>query len=190
MPHCPDCHTDQVIKNGSIHTGKQKDACKACGRQFVQDPAFRIISDATRALIDRLLLEKISLAGIARAVQVSESWLQAYVNEQYGNVPREVRVRAKKGRLTIECDEMWSFVGHKGNKQWIWLAMDRDTRAIVGVAIGAHDEATARHLWAALPPVYRQCAVAYSDFWDAYTLIVPSKRHRAVGKDSGQTKPY
>jgi hypothetical protein len=43
-----------------------------------------------------LLLEKISLAGIARAVQVSESWLQAYVNENYRNVPREVRVRAKK----------------------------------------------------------------------------------------------
>ena len=96
MPHCPDCHTDQVIKNGSIHTGKQKYACNACGRQFVDDSQFRIISDETTALIDRLLLEKIALAGIARAVQVSESWLQAYVNAKYQNVPREVRVRAKK----------------------------------------------------------------------------------------------
>jgi len=96
MPRCPDCHTDRVIKNGSIHTGKQNYACKACGRQFVQDPEFRIISDETKALIDRLLLEKISVAGIARSVQVSESWLQAYVNEKYDTVPREVRVRAKK----------------------------------------------------------------------------------------------
>jgi len=55
---------------------------------------------------------------------------------------------------------MWSFVGHKGNTQWIWLALDRDTREIVGVAIGARDEATAQQLWASLPPVYRQCAVA------------------------------
>jgi hypothetical protein len=30
----------------------------------------------------------------------------------------------KKGQLTIECDEMWSFVGTKKNKQWIWLALD------------------------------------------------------------------
>jgi hypothetical protein len=57
---------------------------------------WRVISDETNALIDRLLLERISLAGIARAVQVSASWLQAYVNEKYQAVPREVRVRSKK----------------------------------------------------------------------------------------------
>ncbi len=32
---------------------------------------------------------------------------------------------------------MWSFVGHKGNKQWIWLAIDVVTREIVGVYIGS-----------------------------------------------------
>ncbi len=69
-------------------------------------------------------------------------------------------MRAKKGRLTIACDERWSFVGHNGNTQWLWLARDRDTREIVGVAIGARDEPTARQVWASLPAVYRQCAVA------------------------------
>ena len=93
----------------------------------------------------------------------------------------------KKGRLTIECDELWSFVGHKGNKQWIWLVIDRDTCEIVGVAIGARDAATARQLWASLPSVYRQCAVAYSDVWEAYATVLPGKRHRPGGKDSGQT---
>jgi hypothetical protein len=33
-------------------------------------------------LIDRLLLERISLAGIARSIPISESWLQAYVNQK------------------------------------------------------------------------------------------------------------
>ncbi len=41
--------------------------CKECGRQFVEEPENRIIPDETKELIDRLLLEKISLAGIARA---------------------------------------------------------------------------------------------------------------------------
>ena len=54
------------------------------------------ISDEKKALIDRLLLEKIHLAGIARAVQVSESWLQSYVNQKYENVSRQVQVSAKK----------------------------------------------------------------------------------------------
>ena len=76
---------------------------------------------------------------------------------------------------------------NKGNKQWVWLALDVDTRAIVGVYIGARDEAAARKLWESLPPVYRQCAVAYTDFWAAYGAVLPSKRHRAVGKETGKT---
>lgn len=35
--------------------------------------------------------------------------------------------------------------------------------------------------------VYRQCAKVYTDFWEAYDTIIPSKRHKAVGKDSGLT---
>src|SRR5690349_5784150 len=94
--------------------------------------------------------------------------------------------RAKKGHLILECDELWSFVGSKRRQKWIWLAINRETREIVGVAIGSRTKVTARKLWASLPAVYRQCAICYTDFWQAYAAIVPSKRHRAVGKESGQ----
>jgi hypothetical protein len=50
----------------------------------------------------------------------------------------------KKGRLTIQCDELCSFVDNKRNQQWVWLALDVDTREIVGVYIGARNEAAAR----------------------------------------------
>lgn len=84
------------MKNGRIHNGKQNHKCKDCGRQFVEDPQNQPISEEMKDLIDRLLLEKIPLAGIARAAQVSESWLQGYVNEKYANVPRQVKVTSKK----------------------------------------------------------------------------------------------
>ena len=119
-------------------------------------------------LIDRVLLEKISLAGIVRATGVSERWLQYYVNKKLGAVKREVEVKSKKkGKLTIQCDEMWSFVGKKDNKQWILLAIDVSTKEIVGVYIGKRYQAGAQGLWDSLPPVYRQCAVSYTDFWSA-----------------------
>lgn len=89
--------------------------------------------------------------------------------------------------MTLECDELWSFVGNKRRKQWIWLALNRETREIVGVAIGSRTKATARKLWASLPGVYRECAVCYTDFWAAYAAVLPAKRHRPVGKESGQT---
>ena len=59
---------------------------------------------------------------------------------------------------------MWSFVGNKGNKQWIWLALDVETKEIIGVHVGDRSREGARKLWQSLPPVYRQCAVCYSDF--------------------------
>jgi IS1 family transposase len=123
-----------------------------------------------------------------RATGVSERWLQYYVNQKLGAVKREVQVTSKKkGKLIIQCDEMWSFVGCKGNKQWIWLAIDILTKEIVGVYIGKRDESGAIGLWDSIPAVYRQCAVSYTDFWSADQIVFPKKRHKSVSLDSGKT---
>ncbi len=92
---CPDCASDNIIKNGSIANGKQKYLCKECGRQFVLNPQKQPISNETKELIDRLLLEKLPLAGISRACKVSETWLQNYVNQKYQSVEQEVKVKKK-----------------------------------------------------------------------------------------------
>ena len=95
--------------------------------------------------------------------------------------------KKKPGRLTVQLDEMWSFVGSKDNKQWIWLAIDADSREIVGVYVGDRTRQSAKRLWQSLPPVYRQCAVCYTDLWEAYEQVLPSKRHQAVRKETGKT---
>ncbi|MEO1296558.1 MAG: IS1 family transposase [Cyanobacteria bacterium J06636_16] len=176
------------MKNGSIHNGKPKQACKDCAKQFVDKPQNIKISSATKQLIDKLLLERISLRGIARVTGVSWDWLQTYVNHKMNSVLRQIKVSEKiKGPLTIECDEMWSFIGSKKNVVYIWLAIDRYTREIVGCFIGDRTRKSARKLWASLPGVYRQCAVAYTDFWNINEKVIPANRHRAVGKETGQT---
>ena len=96
LPACPICNSTHTVKNGKIHNGKQNFKCRDCGRQFVQDPQNKIIAQDTKTLIDKLLLEKIPLAGIARVVGISEPWLQSYVNAKYQSVSRQTNVRAKK----------------------------------------------------------------------------------------------
>ncbi len=95
--YCPDCTSGQTVKNGRIHNGKQNHKCKDCGRQFVEDPQNKIIGQETKELIDKLLLEKLPLAGIARVADVFEPWLQGYVNQKYEAVPKRVESRLKKG---------------------------------------------------------------------------------------------
>ena len=82
---------------------------------------------------------------------------------------------------------MWSFVGRKANKPWIWLAIDEQRAEMVGLSVGARDRDGAEGLWHSLPVVYRRCAVAYTDFWSSYEAIFPASRHRAVGKETGGT---
>lgn len=90
-------------------------------------------------------------------------------------------------RPLLELDELWSFVASKDNKIWIWVALERQTRRIVGLAFGDRSSETCRKLWQSLPSSYRKRAICYSDFYEAYTSILPSKRHRAVGKETGET---
>ncbi|MEO1147937.1 MAG: IS1 family transposase [Cyanobacteria bacterium J06638_22] len=185
---CPTCGSHDISKNGTTRRGKQNYKCRDCGRQFVEDPQWKPKDKDIVGLVNRLLLEKIPLAGISRVAQVSDSWLQEHVNEAYAQVPRTASVVPKaKGKLTVQMDELWSFVDNKGNKQWVWLAMDADTREIIGCHIGDRSRTSARQLWQSLPAVYRQCAKVYTDAWGAYETVIPSKRHFAVGKASGLT---
>ena len=163
---CPRCHSDKTVKNGRIHNGKPKFKCKVCSRQLVEYPQNRPILDSTKPIIDKLLLlERISLAGICRAMGVSEKWLYHYKAVKYANMPSQLAVKPKKkGKLTVQMDELWSFVNHKNNKQWVWVAVDAKTKEMVGLHIGDRSQASAKALWDSLPPVYRQGAVCYTDF--------------------------
>src|SRR4028118_53177 len=74
---CPTCGSDDVMKNGMTRRGKQNHKCRESGRQFVENPQWTPKDTDTLAKIELLLLERISLAGIARVMRVSQSWLLA-----------------------------------------------------------------------------------------------------------------
>lgn len=87
---CPRCRSRFVKKNGPNKSGKQMYRCKPCGRQFVLSGKQWHVSDEDKELINRLLLERISLNGICRAVGVSQSWLLKYIKELYSNLPDDL----------------------------------------------------------------------------------------------------
>jgi IS1 family transposase len=132
-------------------------------------------------------LERIYLAGIGRVTGVSPDWFYLYIKGQYAKTPKKCSVRTKnKGKLAIKLDELWSFVGHKNNKKWVWIALDQKTREIVGFHLGDRSQPSAKARWDSLPAVYRQCAVCYTDFLDSYSCVLPQNRHRPVDKNSGK----
>lgn len=184
---CKKCFSAHTKKNGKAPSGSQKYRCKECGYAFVEYPKKQKISEEKKALVNRLLLEKLSLAGIARSVGVSEAWLQGYVNKKYKNISKALEHPKGRFRLVLECDEMGSFCGNKKHKQWIWIALNRDTRAIVGLHIGDRSNKGAKALWNSLPASCKEYSTIYTDFWESYKAIFPEKQLTQCGKEEGHT---
>ena len=132
---CPRCKSPKYKKNGHIHNGKQNHHCHDCGRQFVQCCEQYLISEDKRGLIERLLVERISLRGICRAVGVTLKWLLGFLVQCFEALPDHLHVQPVScqrdvliQRLEVEAEELASFVQKKVNKQWVWIAMDAKTR--------------------------------------------------------------
>jgi len=191
---CPQCKSSKYKKNGHIHNGKQNHQCKDCGRQFVDCFAQDLVSDETRRLIERLLLERLSLRGLCRAVGVGLKWLLAFIVTQFEALPDHLHVEPITStadiviqRLEVEADEMVSFVQKKANKQWIWLAMDAKSRQIIGFHVGDRSRKSARKLWAKIPKAYRQHATFYTDQYVVYVGVIPAAQHHPIGKLARKT---
>ena len=154
----------------------------------------RVIGEDQRTLVERLLREKISLYGICRAVGVSIRWLMGFIVARFAALPDHLHVLPVAapreviiGRLEVEADEMWSFVKKKANKQWVWIAMDKQTRQSIAFHIGDRSYDSARQLWANLPAVYREQAMFYTDQYTVYTGIIPAAQDKAITKKARKT---
>jgi IS1 family transposase/DNA-directed RNA polymerase subunit RPC12/RpoP len=189
---CPRCGLSHTRKNGHTHYRKQNYRCKGCGRQFVRDS--QRVDEAARALVKKLLLERLSLRGICRVAGVSLTWLLHFIATLYEQLPDDLCAAANSPdrrvrllRLEAEVDELWSFVGRRADKQWLWLAFDKESRQVLAFFVGDRSRESARKLWGRLPATYRERATCYSDDWEAYKGVIPPERHRVCGKESGLT---
>jgi|HubBroStandDraft_4_1064222.scaffolds.fasta_scaffold91916_2 insertion element IS1 protein InsB len=184
---CPSCGSAAFVKNGFNRHGDQNHRCAECRKQFVLDPQNKIISDETKGLVRKLLLEKLSLRGICRVANVSQKWLLDFIKQEYARTPRDLKVRVPPNSFgliltRLEADEMWSFVGKKKNRVWIWLALDALTRQVVAIHSGGRSEEDARAFWAEVPEPYRSGCDVYTDEWEAYKGAIPPEVHFAVKK--------
>jgi insertion element IS1 protein InsB len=94
--------------------------------------------------------------------------------------------RASFGGKTGASDELWSFVGEKEQKRWVWIALCRRTRQIMAFYIGDRSKLSARQLEQRLPYPYTLCPM-YTDQYDAYPSVLPDHLHWEKEKKRGAT---
>src|SRR5438094_10384347 len=79
-------------KNDHIYNDKQHHYCKECGCRFVQCSEQSLLSAETRALIERVLLKRLSLGGICHAVEIGLKGLLGILVGRYAALPDHVHV--------------------------------------------------------------------------------------------------
>jgi IS1 family transposase/transposase-like protein len=183
---CRSCGSANIIRNGTNKCGNPQYHCKDCGVYRVLDPKQRH-SEKTREQVLRAARERVSLHGIERIFKVCRQtvakWIQAYLKQL--PVIADTLLLYEVGDV-LEIDELWSFVGEKDHKRWVWLALCRRTRQIVAFYIGKRDEDAARQLEQRITYPYTLCPM-YTDQYAAYEGILPEQLHWPKEKQSGAT---
>ena len=189
MLTCPHCQSSNIVKNGFTSYGKQNYRCHNCKRQAVERAL--AIRFSREDLLETLLLERLSLRAIARILRVSLGWVVKRAKQYWQTVPERLPVgKIETPELALYCleaDELWSFVGAKDCPEWLWLAIERRTRLVVGFHIGGRGQEGALGLWLSIPKKLREKALVFTDDraanrWDAYATVFVKGQHQVEGK--------
>jgi len=162
---------------------KRRYKCADCQKHITQRGRDWFVSDEQIVLINALLLERLSLRGICRVVGLCLRWLMSYIKKLYTDQSEGLYEQYRKSPNTdrhiaiYELDEMWSYVGNKKNKQWIWIAQCRESRQVVAFHIGGRGRDDAKELWNKIPDKLKPTGKFYTDDWEAYKTVLPEKQH-------------
>ncbi len=169
----PEDREKWFYRASGAYYGKQNYRCRQCNRQAVERKPSAMLEQ--KVVLKRLLLERVSLRAIARILHVSVTWVVQHAKQCW----QSVGDRLPTGKLEhpeialycLEADEVWTFVGAKDCPEWVWLAIERRSRLVVGFHIGDRGQEGALGLWLSIHEKLRQKALVFTDDWDAYATI-------------------
>lgn len=90
-----------------------------------------------------------------------------------------------KANDIVEYDEMWTFVGSKAKRAWLWIALCRRTKQVVAYHLGNRTKKSFEEFYLKVPANYAGC-ISHSDGFEAYSSI-SKYYHTKSKKKSGRT---
>ena len=195
---CPHCQSEQIVKRGKTGCGTQRYLCQntSCTTgSFLLDYRYLgRLPEVKHQIID-MSLNASGVRDTARVLRISTDTVLRTQEERSGARVGEHRVSAHPqprghggshracGGGDAEMDEMWSFVGNKGNPRWLWHAIDHQTGAVLAYVFGRRKDAVFLQLKALLEPF--GLTRFYTDHWGAYERHLDPDMH-SPGKRNTQ----
>jgi insertion element IS1 protein InsB len=81
---------------------------------------------------------------------------------------------------------MWHYIQNKDDKCWIWLAICKITKLILGFITGSRGQKTGIIFFNKITKFTPANTTYFTDYWEPYTKFIPSTQHYQ-GKDQTYT---
>lgn len=180
---CRKCGNENIVKNGHNATRKQQYYCKDCQWRGILNPSEKYSNERKEEIL-RAYQERASMRGIQRTFGVARQTLAAWIKKKVEQLPKFIEtIQPCQPEDVIERDELWSFVQKKANQSWLFIALCRRTRQIVGFALGKRNTVTCVLTYRETPLPYFDCP-SFSDFFEPYNVF---PHNTPCPKQSGQT---
>ena len=140
---CPHCDSEQIVKRGKTRRGTQRYLCQniACIMgSFLLDYRNRgCLPEVKQQIID-MSLNASGVRDTARSLHISPTTVLSALKKQEAGLesvntallrtldPERVAIDIERAG-EAEMDEMWSFVGNKGNPRWLWQQQGKQAEA-------------------------------------------------------------
>jgi insertion element IS1 protein InsB len=195
---CPHCHSDQIVKRGKTGCGTQRYLCQnaTCATgSFLLDYRYQGRLPEVKHQIIAMSLNASGVRDTARVLRISTDTVLSELKKKEAALesvntaflrtrnPDDIAVTIERAGEEAEMDEMWSFVGNKGNPRWLWHAIDHHTGVVLAYVFGRRKDAVFLQLKTLLEPF--GLTRFYTDHWGAYTRHLDAEVH-SPGKRNTQ----
>ena len=141
---CPHCHSEQIVKRGKTRRGTQRYLCQnsacATGSFLLVYHNRGCLPEVKQTIID-MSLNASGVRDTARVLRISTDTVLNELKKKEAvleSVNTTLLKTLNLHEMTVdierageaEMDDMWSFVGKKGNQRWLWHAIDHHTGAV------------------------------------------------------------
>lgn len=169
----------QYCASGCTKTGKQKNGsqkvrCKNCGKYQQHCYSNKACKKVVKEAILKIYVKNVGIRDVADLLGISVNTVLKEI-KQYSNYKKVIPYRAQQ---VYEIDEMRTYVGNKSRKRWIVSAIERNSKAVINIAVGRRTKSTLRKVTDAVLKLNPQ--KIYTDGYHLYKTLIPNNIHKVI----------
>lgn len=170
---CPNCKSNNVVKNGFTANKKQQFICKSCKNRFIDFYTYKAYNHWVNKRIVQFTKEGLGIRSTARVLKISTTTLLKRIIIITNRIPNQPIFKNQ----TYEVDEMRTFIGSKEKPIWIVYALERKTKQVVNFSIGRRTKRTLQNVTNTL--VLSNPKTIYTDKLVHYKTLLNGVTHSA-----------